>query len=172
MTRLAFSLALAGPFATAPNWVRAQATLGSAMQDERDPEALYAAVLARFDGVKPFANSIPAGHRRKAMLTGLYTTHGAAVPENGCNTGPQAAHLAPETLADACKTGVSAEIANRDLYDVTVLPAVSADPDFPRVMQRLRDASQNNHLPVSHHCVDRTRSHPAPKNADKPSGDC
>jgi AcrR family transcriptional regulator len=48
-----------------------------------------------------------------------------------------------------------AEIANRDLYDRQLLPAVAAYSDITLVMQRLRDASENNHLPAFQRCVSR-----------------
>lgn len=172
MTRLALSLALAGLFATTAIWSQAQAeplrqqavaALGFALQDERDAQALYAAVLARFDGAKPFANIIAAERRHEAMLTELYTAHGVAVPENGPATGSRAAPLAPDSLVDACKAGVAAELANRDRYDVTLLPAVVAYPDITRVMQRLRDASENNHLPASQQAWAETDPGPAPE---------
>jgi hypothetical protein len=63
---------------------------------------------------------------------------------------------ASETLSDACKIGVGAEIANRDLYDGNLLPAVAAYPDITRVMQRLRDASEVNHLPAFQRCANRS----------------
>jgi hypothetical protein len=67
--------------------------------------------------------------------------------------GAVAAPAAPETLVDACKIGVEAEIANRDLYDGNLLPAGAAYPDITLVMQRLRDASEENHLPAFERCV-------------------
>lgn len=128
----------------------AQAALGSALQDERHAEAFYAAVMAKFGDVRPFLKIIKAEQQHEAMLIGLYQTYGIAIPQND--------HTAetltvPETLAAACKIGVEAEIANRDLYDGTLLPAVAAYPDITRVMQRLRDASEENHLPAFQRCA-------------------
>jgi hypothetical protein len=131
----------------------AQAALGSALQDERHAEAFYANVLAKFGEARPFSKIIKAEQQHEAMLIGLYQTYGIAVPENGYATGAREAPEAPETLAAACKIGVEAEIANRDLYDVKLLPAVAAYPDITRVMQRLRDASEENHLPAFQRCA-------------------
>jgi hypothetical protein len=47
---------------------------------------------------------------------------------------------------------VNAEIANRDLYGRTLLPAVISYPDITAVMTRLRDASEQNHLPAFRRC--------------------
>lgn len=130
----------------------AQAALDSALQDERHAEAFYAAVMAKFGDVRPFSNIIKAEQQHESMLIGLYQTYGIAVPENSY---PTATLAAPETLADACKIGVDAEIANRDLYDGKLLPAVAAYPDITRVMQGLRDASEENHLPAFQRCAGR-----------------
>jgi hypothetical protein len=89
------------------------------------------------------------------MLIDMYKTYGISVPENGYVTGALTAPVAPATLAEACKIGIEAEIANRDLYDRTLLPAVKTYPDITRVMQRLRDASEENHLPAFRRCVGR-----------------
>jgi hypothetical protein len=133
----------------------AQAALGSALQDERHAEAFYSAVMAKFGGARPFSNIIEAERQHEAMLIDLYATYGLAVPENGYASGALVSPAAPDTLLDACKIGVEAEIANRDLYDVTLLPAVAVYPDITLVMQRLRDASEENHLPAFQRCVDR-----------------
>ena len=111
--------------------------------------------MAKFGDVRPFSNIINAERQHEAMLIDLYETYGVAVPENGYATGALAAPVAPETLVDACKIGVEAEIANRDLYDGNLLPAVAAYPDITLVMQRLRDASEENHLPAFQRCVNR-----------------
>lgn len=128
----------------------AQAALGSALQDERHAEAFYSAVMAKFGQARPFSNIIKAEQQHEAMLIGLYQTYDIAVPPNDYAAGTLAA---PETLAVACKIGVEAEIANRDLYDAMLLPAVAAYPDITRVMQRLRDASEENHLPAFQRCA-------------------
>ena len=111
--------------------------------------------MAKFGNARPFSNIIEAERKHEAMLIGLYETYGVAVPENGYATGVLIAPAAPETLADACKIGVEAEIANRDLYDGNLLPAVAAYPDITLVMQRLRDASEESHLPAFQRCANR-----------------
>ena len=149
------SLMAAAPALSQTLTTDAQAALGSALQDERHAEAFYAAVMAKFGAARPFSKIIKAERQHEVMLIGLYETYGIAVPENNYATGAQKAPAAPETLVEACKIGVEAEIANRDLYDGKLLPAVAAYPDITRVMQGLRDASEENHLPAFQRCAGR-----------------
>jgi hypothetical protein len=160
MTKAPIAILLFGLITAAPVWSQtltpdAEAALGSALQDERHAEAFYSAVMAKFGDARPFSNIIEAERQHEAMLIGLYETYVVAVPENGYITGVMEAPAAPETLLEACKIGVEAEIANRDLYDGNLLPAVVAYPDITLVMQRLRDASEENHLPAFQRCANR-----------------
>lgn len=160
MSKLPIAIALAGLLAATPAWSKsltaeARSALDAAMQDERHAEAVYDAVLRKFGDVRPFSNIIVAERRHQAMLIDLYKTYGIPVPDNGYATGALAAPAASATLAEACKIGIEAEIANRDLYDRTLLPAVAAYADITGVMQRLRDASEENHLPAFRRCANR-----------------
>ena len=160
MLKSSVAILLLGLLTATPVWSQtltpeAQAALGSALQDERHAEAFYAAVIAKFGDARPFSHIIEAEQQHEAMLIDLYATYGVAVPENGYASGALLSPAAPDTLLDACKIGVEAEIANRDLYDATLLPAVAAYPDITLVMQRLRDASEENHLPAFQRCVRR-----------------
>jgi len=160
MSKIPFAVALVGMMAISPAWAKpltpeARSALDSALQDERNAEAVYGAVIRKFGNVRPFSNIIAAERRHASMLIDLYKTYGISVPENGYATGALAAPVAPATLAEACKIGVEAEIANRDLYDETLLPAVAAYPDITQVMRRLRDASEENHLPAFRRCANR-----------------
>lgn len=152
---LVLGLLAAGPVWSQPLTKDAETALGAALQDERHAEAFYDAVLNKFSGARPFSNIIEAERQHQKMLLGLYETYGIAVPNNDYSTGAMAAPAVPETLADACKIGVEAEIANRDLYDKQLLPAVAAYPDIMLVMQRLRDASEEKHLPAFQRCLNR-----------------
>ena len=160
MSKFPITVALVGLLAAAPAWSKsltaeARSALDSALQDERHAEAIYGAVLRKFGDVRPFSNIIVAERRHQAMLIDMYKAYGVSVPENGYATGALPVPTVPETLAEACKIGVEAEIANRDLYDRTLLPAVAAYPDITQVMQRLRDASEENHLPAFRRCANR-----------------
>lgn len=160
MKKISLAFLLFGLLSSAPAWSgtltpEAETALASALQDERHAEAFYSVVLAKFGDVRPFSNIIEAERRHEAMLIDLYSTYGIAVPENGYANGTLKAPEAPATLVDACKSGVEAEIANRDLYNAQLLPAVKAYPDITQVMQRLRDASEKNHLPAFQRCASR-----------------
>lgn len=132
-----------------------QSALAAALQDERHAQAFYAAVITKFGDVRPFSNIMNAERQHESMVIDLYKTYGLAVPENGYATGALAAPEAPDTLAAACTIGVEAEILNRDLYDAQLLPAVTGYPDVTRVMQALRDASEDKHLPAFQRCASR-----------------
>jgi hypothetical protein len=160
MSRTGASILLVGLLAAAPAWSQAltpdaEAALGSALQDERQAEAFYAAVVVKFGDAWPFSNIIEAERQHEAVLIGLYKTYGIAVPSNGYTTGALETPMIPATLVEACKIGVKAEVANRDLYGVRLLPVVAAYPDITFVLQRLRDASEENHLPALQRCVNR-----------------
>lgn len=158
MSKTPVAILLVGLLAAAPVWSRAltpdaEPAPGSALQDERHAKAFYATVAAKFEEARPFSKNIKAERRHEATLIGLHQTYGVAVPENGYATGALKAPAAPETLVDACKIGVEAEIANRELHDGNLRPAVAAYPDITQVMQPLRDASEENHLPAFDRCV-------------------
>ncbi len=160
MSKIPVAAALVGLLATTPAWSKslteeARSALDAALQDERHAEAVYGAVLRKFGDVRPFSNIIVAERRHAARLVDLYKSYGIPVPENGYATGALPALVAPASLVEACRIGIEAEIANRDLYDRMLLPAVAAYPDITQVMQRLRDASENNHLPAFQRCANR-----------------
>ena len=120
------------------------------LADERNAEAFYAAVMDKFGAVRPFSNIIKAEQRHEAMLLDLFQRYDVAVP--GLPTGGVVPSVPPR-LAEACQMGIDAEIANRDLYDKQLLPAVANYPDITQVFTALRDASEQNHLPAFRRCV-------------------
>lgn len=130
----------------------AHRALVSALEDERHAEAVYGAVIARFGDVRPFSNIIEAERRHQDQLVALFHAYSLPVPINGYQSGAIPGPIAPSTLNAACEMAVDAEIANRDLYDRTLLPAVISYPDITAVMTRLRDASEQNHLPAFRRC--------------------
>lgn len=159
-SRILAAALLVGSLSGMPAWsqtvtAQARSALDAALQDERLAEAAYGAILRKFGDVRPFSNIIVAEGRHIAMLIDLYTAYGITVPEDGYASKALPSPVAPESLVEACKLGVEAEIANRDLYDRTLIPAVSAYPDIKQVMQQLRDASDKNHLPAFRRCVNR-----------------
>jgi hypothetical protein len=124
-----------------------------ALDDEQHAEAVYAATMAAFGQVRPFANIIEAERQHQAALVGLLTAAGMAVPPNAYASGEKALEALPPTLAEVCAVGVEAEIANAALYDDELLPAVAAHPEVVAVFQALRDASIDNHLPAFERCA-------------------
>jgi len=126
-----------------------RAALQAALDDEYRAEATYRAVLDKFGDVRPFSNIIRAEQRHAEMATAQMVRLGMAVPPNryiGTIT-------APETLLDACQTGIEAERANIALYD-RLLPQVR-DPQVKTTLELLQSASRENHLPAFERCVAR-----------------
>jgi rubrerythrin len=124
--------------------------LAEALDDEYKARATYRAVLDRFgDDVLPFANIVESEQRHIDALLGLYRHYQTVPPDD-----PWAGLVdAPATLADACARGVAAEIENETMYE-RLLEDVH-EPDVRSVLQRLREASRDRHLPAFRRCVAR-----------------
>ncbi|WP_444429413.1 ferritin-like domain-containing protein [Rhodobacter capsulatus] len=129
-----------------------QAALIEAIEDEYRARASYAAVLARFGPVQPFATIVQAEGRHVAALAGLLRQHGFAVPPDRF----AGRIAAPESLIAACEGGVAAEIANAAMYDR--LSRTVKDPAALLIFARLRAASALNHLPAFRACLARAGS--------------
>ena len=139
--------AFAAPLPDAP-----RAALEAALQDEHHAEAVYAAVIAKFGQVRPFSNIIAAERMHAAEVAAVMLAHGIDATNNKLLRDPAIAAQIPATVAEACALGVKAEIANKDLYDKSLIPAAAGYPDIIAVFTRLREASQNNHLPAFQRC--------------------
>lgn len=144
----ALVLATAG-FAASPLKPGDREALDEAIADEYKARAFYQATLDRFGTVRPFSNIVTAETRHAEMVANLYIKYGLPVPED-TYAGKVAA---PDSLLAACEAGVRAEIENKELYD-RLLPNVS-EPEIRATLERLRDASQNNHLPAFQRCQQR-----------------
>ncbi len=145
--------ALFSPLKAAPLPDPVIKVLNDALQDERNAETFYEQVIAKFGAVRPFSNIISAEKRHSSGVISLMSQYGVPVPDNPYETGAMARPEVPATLAEACKIGVDAEIANRDLYNVQLLPKVTDYPDITRVLTALRDASNQKHLPAFQRCA-------------------
>ncbi|MAM11944.1 MAG: hypothetical protein CML23_16105 [Rhizobiaceae bacterium] len=132
-----------------------QAALTRALEDEYHAEAFYTAVIDAYGPVLPFVNIVAAEQQHARAVAALMEAYGMAVPENGMLGSAEIAAAVPGSLAEACQIGVDAELENRSLYDGQLIPVSSAYPDIVNVMQALRDASENNHLPAFARCADR-----------------
>ncbi|WP_210163662.1 ferritin-like domain-containing protein [Ciceribacter selenitireducens] len=162
MSRMTLSIIAAGLIAVTTIGTTAKAAtltdgartaIEAALEDEHRAEAFYAAVMAKFGEVRPFSNIIRAEQTHASELNALLQNYGLDQKTTNPHLGSaEFAALVPETLAEACKMGVDAEIANRDLYDKKLMPAVQDYADVQIVFTALRDASENKHLPAFERC--------------------
>ncbi|MFM2279203.1 MAG: hypothetical protein RLZZ444_1434 [Pseudomonadota bacterium] len=129
--------------------INLEAVLLEALDDERKAEATYGAVIEKFGEVRPFINIIEAERRHSAAIERQMTRLGFAIPANQW----QSRGMAPDTLAEACRMAIEAEVENIALYD-RLLPAI-ADDSVRHVLQNLQDASRDNHLPAFRRCLER-----------------
>ncbi|MGE6743781.1 ferritin-like domain-containing protein [Allorhizobium pseudoryzae] len=139
----------------APLSIKAEQALLRALEDEYNAEAFYDAVMEKFGAVRPFVNVIEAERKHAAALTDLMQHYGVEVPANTRLGSAAVRAEVPATLAEACRIGVAAEIANRDLYAKDLMPAAAGHPDILRVFEALRAASENNHRPAFERCAQR-----------------
>ena len=161
LTRLAAPFALVtiaaftGNASAAPLNDDAVSALNAALDDEYHAEAIYNAVISKFGALRPFVNIIRAEQQHQAMLVDLFKTYDLAVPANSYLNGEKPLGEIPASVAESCAVGVTAEIANRDLYNEQLLPKVAGYGDITTVFEALRDASEFNHLPAFERCANR-----------------
>ncbi|TJY59843.1 DUF2202 domain-containing protein [Sinimarinibacterium sp. CAU 1509] len=138
--------------ANSPTSLLSAAEVGAlleALDDEYRAWATYDQVIADFGPERPFINIRDAEARHIQALLPLFERYGIPVPNN-----PWRGKLPhyPD-LQSACAAGVTAEIENAALYDR--LNAATTRPDILDVFARLRDASQERHLPAFQRCAER-----------------
>jgi hypothetical protein len=121
--------------------------LQRAVQEERHAEATYRNIIASLGAIQPFVAIADAEGQHVAALVQLAGDH--SVDVSGIQP---AGDPAPADKRLACQLGVGAERADIALYD-ELLPQVASYPDVTRVMQNLRAASQDNHLPAFQRCA-------------------
>ncbi len=122
--------------------------LDEAINDEYRAHATYVAVIEKFGEVAPFTSIKNAEEQHISSLKELYVKYNVPIPNDtwlGNVT-------APDTIQDACRLGVQAEIDNAKLYREKLLPMVEDYPDITFVFERLMNASQYNHLPAFESC--------------------
>lgn len=117
-----------------------------ALNDEYRATSIYEQINKDFNDPRPFVNIVQAEMRHASRLKDVFTTYKIAIPENPW-TGkvPKFA-----SVAEACKAGVDAEIANSDLYD-KILNSTKRE-DILVVYRALQRASVENHLPAFKRC--------------------
>jgi hypothetical protein len=120
--------------------------LNQAILEEYGALNLYQSVIAQFGNVYPFSQIVRAEQQHVNALTRQATKYGVTVPANpGLATVP-----AFNTLNDACKAGVAAEITDAALYDE--LKPVVTQSALLQVFNNLQSASLNSHLPAFQTC--------------------
>ncbi len=143
MHSIAILCLLSSLLAAAPPLPNATAeALALALADERQTEAFYAAVMAKFGERRPFSNIIEAERRHQQALLSLFEAHGLAIPAPT----PLKVPTVPSTFKAAAEASAQAEMDNVALYD-RLLKTVQ-EPDVKDVFHRLQWASQERHLPA------------------------
>jgi hypothetical protein len=123
----------------------------AALDDEYMAHTTYVQVIADFGDVLPFASIVEAERRHIDALVRLLRRHGIQVPDD-----PWPGRVPRyDSLTDACRAGVDAEIENAALYDR--LLATTDRPDIRGVLRSLQEASQQRHLPAFQRCAQRDR---------------
>ncbi len=117
-----------------------------ALNDEYLALATYAQINKDFNDPRPFINIQQAEAQHADRLKSLFGTYKMPIPENKwMDNVPKF-----QSVAEACKAGVEAEIANRDLY--TRLLTSTTREDILLVYKALQRASEENHLPAFERC--------------------
>lgn len=121
--------------------------LCEALDDEYKARAAYRAIIAKFGPILPFANIVQSEQRHADALLRLFAMRGWQPPADRW----EGQVIAPDTVAEACRMGVDAEIENVALYNR--LFAMTDDPEVLSVFSALRWASQERHLPAFQRCL-------------------
>lgn len=121
--------------------------LCEALDDEYKARAAYRAIIAKFGPILPFANIVQSEQRHADALLRLLAMRGWQPPADRWD----GQIVAPDTVAEACRMGVEAEIENVALYDR--LFVMTEDEEVLTVFSALRWASQECHLPAFQRCL-------------------
>lgn len=112
-------------------------------EGEYAAHAEYAAVVAKFGAVQPYANILRAEQQHITALQRQCARFGVPVPPDSY----LGKVTAPDTLDAAAAAGVSAEQSNVAMYEA-LLAKVQNYPSLVQVFTNLRAASFNHHLPA------------------------
>jgi hypothetical protein len=126
---------------------KTQQALIDAIQDEYKARALYQKVMEKFGAIRPFSNIIKAEEQHIAELKPLFEKYELDIPQD------EWYEKVPEfaTVQEACEAGVKAEIENAEMYDEFF--TFVKEQDITDTFTRLRDASQDKHLPAFQRCA-------------------
>ena len=118
----------------------------AAINEEYGALNTYQAAISQFGSITPFSQIARSEQQHVNALARLFTRYGLEVPANpGLTAAPTW-----ESVADACQTGVDAEIADAALYD-ELKPSVD-NADILHVFSNLQAASLQSHLPAFEAC--------------------
>jgi len=119
-----------------------------AINDEYKAHALYEKTIAKLGLVRPFSMIIRAEEQHISSLKSLFDKYGLEIPADDW-----AGKVSAEnTLQQACRAGVDAEIANAKLYKDKLLPMAEGYEDIQAVFTNLMNASQEKHLVAFERC--------------------
>lgn len=122
----------------------------AALDDEYRARATYRAVLDTYGDVRPFVNIVESEGRHIGALARLCERYGVALPRD-----PWPSKVsAPRSLEAACRAAVDAEHENVALYE-KLMEAAAGHADVKATFERLRTASQDNHLPAFERALER-----------------
>lgn len=119
-----------------------------ALNDEYLAFATYDQINKDFNNPRPFINIQQAESKHSERLKQLFSDYKIDIPANPwLGKTPKFPNI-----TDACKAGVEAEIANKQLYDK--LLSSTAREDILFVYRNLQRASEENHLPAFQRCAE------------------
>lgn len=119
-----------------------------ALNDEYMAWATYDQINKQFSNPRPFVNIQQSEARHIERLKEIFAVYKVDFPAN-----PWPGKTPKfDSVAAACKAGVDAEIANRDLYGR--LFDTTKREDILVVYRNLQRASEQNHLPAFKRCGD------------------
>ncbi len=122
-----------------------------AIEDEYKARDVYIDVMKKFGEVRPFVNIEKAEEMHINMLADLFGKYGLPVPKDEMKAEAEKIVNGINSVTEACKVGVRAEIENYDMYD-RLFKQVD-NKDIIAVFTALRDASQYRHLPAFKSCA-------------------
>ena len=104
--------------------------------------ALYQAVIDTHGEVEPYVTIKASEDRHINALKRQLERFGVDIPENPYTD----TAVAPTELQEAAESWAAGEVANVEMYDELLLQ--TDDPNLTRVLQNLRRASLESHLPL------------------------
>lgn len=125
-----------------------KSALDKAINDEYAAYSTYDAIIKKLGLVRPFSMVINAEEQHIARLKSVYDKYGIKAPTNKLI----GTIKSPNTIKEACQTGVEAEISNANLYKNELLPASKDYEDVTLVFTDLMNASLQKHLPAFEKC--------------------